>query len=126
MRPDVAELLFLHTVAIQEYGGSDGVRDSGALEAAIARPWSASFEQEHFPTIFEKAAALTESVIQRHPFVDGNKRTGVSAGAYLLSTLGHELTATNDELEEFAVAVATRDLAFEPMARWFEDHSREA
>lgn len=117
MRPDVAELLFLQTVAIQEYGGSDGVRDSGALEAAVSRPWSASFGQEHFPTTFEKVAALTESVIQRRPFVDGNKRTGVSAGAYLPSTLGHELTATNDELEEFAVAVATRDLAFEQISR---------
>ena len=92
----------------------------------MARPRSASFGQEHFLTIFEKAAALTESVSQRHPFVDGNKRTGVCAGAYLLSTLGYELTATNDELEEFAVAVATRDPAFEQMARWFEDHSWEA
>ncbi len=126
MRPDVAELLFLHTVVVQEYGSPHGVRDSGALEAAVARPWSASFGREHSPTISEKAAALTESVIQRHPFVDGNKRTGVTAGAYLLSTLGHELTATNDELEEFAVAVANRDLAFEQMARWFGDRSRQA
>ncbi len=125
MRPGVAEILFFHTVSIQEYGGSEGVRNPGALEAAVARPWSASFGQEHFSTIFEKAAALTESIIRRHPFVDGNKRTGISAGAYLLSTFGYGLTATNDGLEELAVSVATGDLILVEMARWFEDHSRE-
>lgn len=125
MRPGVAEILFLHTVSIQEYGGSEGVRDPGALEAAAARPWSAAFGREHFPAPYEKAAALTESIIRRHPFVDGNKRTGISAGAYLLSAIGYELTATNEELEEFAVSVATGSLTLAEMARWFEDHSRE-
>lgn len=126
MRPGVAEVLFFHTVSIQKYGGSEGVRDPGALEAAVARPWSASFGREHFPTAYEKAAALAESIIRRHPFVDGNKRTGISAGAYLLSTVGHELTATNEDLEEFAVSVATGSLSLAEMARWFEDNSREA
>ncbi|MBA2617261.1 MAG: type II toxin-antitoxin system death-on-curing family toxin [Rubrobacter sp.] len=125
MKPDVATILFFHTVSIQEYGGSEGVRDPEALEAAVARPWSASFGREHFPTAYEKTAALAESIIRRHPFVDGNKRTGVSAGTYLLSTLGYELTATNEELEEFAVSVATGALILAEMARWFEDHSRE-
>lgn len=73
--------------------------------------------------MFEKAAALTESIIRRHPFVDGNKRTGISSGAYLLSTF--ELTATNEELEELAVAVATGSLTLEQMAQWLEDNSRE-
>lgn len=126
MRPGVADLLFFHTVSIQEYGGSEGVRDAGALEAAVVRPWSASFGQEHFPTDFSKAAELAESVIRRPPFVDGNKRTGISAGTYLLSTLGYTLTATNEELEKFAVSVATGDLTPEQMARWFEDYSRRA
>lgn len=123
MRPDVAAVLFFHTVSIQQYGGSEGVRDLGALEAAVARPWGVSFGVEHFPTPSDKAAALCESVIKRHPFVDGNKRTGISAGAYLLSTFGRELTATNEELEEFAVSAATGSLTLEQMARWFEDHS---
>ena len=124
MKPDVAAVLFFHTVSIQHYGGSEGVRDLGALEAAVARPWLASFGREHFPTAYEKTAALTESTIRRHPFVDGNKRTGVSAGTYLLFTLGYELTAANKELEEFAVSVATGSLALAEMARWFEEHSR--
>ena len=125
MRLGVAEVLFFHTVSVQEYGGSEGVRDLGALKAAVARPWSASFGREHFPTTYEKAAALTESIIQRYPFVDGNKRTGISAGAYLLSAFGYRLTATNEELEEFAVSVATGSFTLAEMARWFEDHSQE-
>lgn len=97
----------------------------GALEAALARPWAASFGNEHFTTAFEKAAALTESVIRRYPFVDGNKRTGISAGAYLLSDLGYGLTATNEELEDFAVSAAAGSLTLEELARWFEDNSQE-
>lgn len=118
-------VLFFHTVSIQQYGGSEGVRDPGALEAAVARPWSASFGREHVPTAHEKTAALAESIIRRRPFVDGNKRTGVSAGTHLLFTLGYELTATNEELEEFAVSAATGSLTLAEMARWFEEHSRE-
>ena len=126
MKPGVAAILFFHTVSVQEYGGSEGVRDPGALEAAVARPWFASSGRERYPTFYEKAAALTESIIRRHPFVDGNKRTGVLAGAYLLSISGYELTATNEELEELAVSVATGTLTLGQVARWFEDHSREA
>ncbi len=126
MRPGIAEVLFFHTVSVQKYGGSEGVRDPGALEAAVARPWSASFGREHFPTAYEKAAALAEGIIRRHPFVDGNKRTGISAGTYLLSTFGYGLTATNEELEEFAVSVATGSLPLADIARWFENHSQEA
>lgn len=121
----MAAILFFHTVSIQQYGGSEGFRDTGALEAAVARPLAASFGREHFPTAYEKTAALAESIIRRHPFVDGNKRTGISAGTYLLFTLGYELTATNEELEEFAVSVATGSLTLAEMARWLEDHSQE-
>ena len=110
-------------MAIQQYGGAEGVRDKGALEAAIVRPWNSFAGQEAFPSPFEKAAAICESIIQRHPFVDGNKRTGISAGAYLLSTFGIELEATNEELERVAVSVAkgTTDLA--ELSAWFEEHA---
>lgn len=126
MTPDLRRVVFVHTVLIEKYGGSRGVRDLESLEAAIARPWGASFGREHFPSAFDKAAAICESVIRRHPFVDGNKRTGVTMGAYLLSTLGNELTATNEELEDLAVAVATGEVSFEGLSRWFEEHSRRA
>jgi death-on-curing protein len=103
--PDLRRVLFAHTVLIERYGGSEGVRDLESLKAAIERPWGSSFEREHFPGPYLKAAALCESLIRRRPFVDGNKRTGVTMGSYLSSTSGYEVEATQQELEDFAVDV---------------------
>ena len=121
--PDLRRVLFAHTVLIERYGGSEGVRDPGSLEAAIERPWGSSFGREHFPGPHEKAAALCESLIRRRPFVDGNKRTGVTMGAYLLSTFGYELEAAQQELEDFGVDAARGVLDTGQIIRWFEDHS---
>ncbi len=124
-RPGLPEILFFHTVSIRQYGGSEGVRDEEGLLAAIERPWQASFGREHFSSPFEKASALMESIIRRHPFLDGNKRTGTASAAYLLSTFGHELEAEQRELEDFAVNVALGGLGIETMARWFEAHTHK-
>ncbi len=82
--------------------------------------------RDHFPTPFDKAAALAESMIQQEPFVDGNKRTAMYAAAYLLETFGHGVEAEQQELEDFAVSVALRELRTKDIARWFEDHARKA
>lgn len=125
MRPTLADVLFLHTVAVGEFGGSEGVRDIGSLRAAVARPWGSSFGQDHFPSPLQKAAAVAESIIRRHPFVDGNKRTAMYAAGYLLERLGYELEAGQQELEDFAVGVAEGTLKPENIAAWFEDHARK-
>jgi death-on-curing protein len=124
-KPGLPEVLFFHTASIGPYGGSEGVRDEGALLAAIERPWQASFGQEHFASPFAKAAALMESIIRRLPLVDGNKRTGTASAAYLLSTFGYEVQAEQEELEDFAVGVAVGDLETEDIALWFEEHTYE-
>jgi death-on-curing protein len=123
-KPGLPEVLFFHTVSIEQYGGSKGVRDRESLLAAIERPWQASFGQEHFPSPFEKAAALMESIIRRHLFVDGNKRTATASASYLLSTFGHEIEADQQDLEDFAVTVAEGNLEIVEIALWFEKHSR--
>jgi len=126
VRPTAQNVLFLHTVAIEAFAGSEGVRDVESLHAAVARPWGSSFGRDHFPAFFDKASALAESIIRRHPFVDGNKRTAMYAAAYLLETFGYILEAEQQELEDFAMSVAeggmqTRDIAF-----WFESYSSGA
>ena len=100
------------------------MRDLESLRAAVARPWGSSFERDHFPTPFDKAAALAESIIQRHPFVDGNKRTAMYAAVYLLETLGHYLETEQKELEDFAVAIAEGTIEPEGIALWFKEHTR--
>lgn len=124
-KPGLSEVLFFHTVSIQQYGGSEGVRDRESLLAAIERPWQASFGREHFPSPFEKAAALMESIIRRHPFVDGNKRTATASASYLLSTFGLDVEAEQQELEDFAVSVAVGEMKTKYIALWFENHSLE-
>ena len=124
--PDLRRVLFAHTVLIERYGGPEGVRDLESLKAAIERPWGSSFGREHFPEPYRKAAALCESLIHRHPLVDGNKRTGVTMGSYLLSTFGYEVDSTQQELEDFAVDVARGTLDLEEIAWWFEDHAEPA
>jgi death on curing protein len=126
VRPTVENVLFLHTVAVEFFGGSGGVRDLESLHAAVARPWGSSFGRDHFPTPFDKAAALAESIIQRHPFVDGNKRTAMYASAYLLESLGYELDTEEQDLEDFAVSIAIGELETKNIALWFEEHTGKA
>jgi death on curing protein len=124
-KPRLPEVLFFHTVSIEKYGGSGGVGDGESLLAAIERPWQASFGREHFPSPFEKAAALMDSIIRRHPFVDGNKCTATASAAYLLSTFDLEVEAEQQELEDFAVSAAVGEMKTKNIALWFENHSLE-
>ncbi len=102
------------------------MRDRESLLAAIERPWQASLGREHFPSTFEKAAALMESIIRRHPFVDGNKRTATASASYLLSTFGLEVEAEQQDLEDFAVSIAVGSMDTTDIAHWFENHSRKS
>lgn len=118
------EILFFHHDVVTLDEGASGIRDEGALSAAVARPQTAFGGVELFPTSFARAAALTDSLIQRHPFVDGNKRTGIKAGGFLLFLEGYLLTATQKELTDVTLKVANHQLDVQGLAQWFEEHSR--
>ena len=121
------DLVFIHSAAIARYGGASGIRDAGSLEAVVSRPYASFSGQEMFPGPFAKAAALMESIIQRHPFVDGNKRTGAASGVYLLRRLGYRLTGvTNTDLVDLVLSLASRRMSVEELAAWFEDHAKPA
>ena len=98
------------------------MRDLDSIRATAAHPLCPPFGLDQLPTPFAKAASLAQSIIQRSPFVDGNKSTVVYAAAYLLETLGHELETEQKELEVFAVAVAKRTIEPEGNALWFEKY----
>ena len=119
----VEDILFFHYDVITLDGGASGIRDEGALEAAVARPRAGFGGEERFPTPFAKAAALMESIIQRHPFVDGNKRTGLKAGVFLLFLAGYELTPSPQELTDVTLDVAEHRLDVDDLARWLEEHA---
>jgi death-on-curing protein len=120
----VEEVLLLHARLIQRTGGSGGVRDIGLLESALARP-RATFEGEDlYPDLWHKAAALMQSLIKNHPFVDGNKRTALITTGLFLELNGYMLTASNDEAARFSLQAAAGDVDVEAMAAWIENHSQ--
>lgn len=127
MRPTLEEVLFLHELAVEKYGGSPEILNLGSVEAAVFRPWGQSFGQDHFPTPFEKAAAIFESINRRHAFQDGNKRTSLYAAAYLLEGFGFELDAESDVARDFAIAVAddATEVSFAEIVEFFESNSVE-
>ena len=121
-----AQVLFIHARLIAETGGATGLRDLGLLEAAVARPQATFDGADLYPDRWAKAAALMASLVQSHPFVDGNKRVGVTAAGIFLQRNGLRLTATNDEVKAFALAVAQGAMTTEQIAAWFVQHTVES
>jgi death on curing protein len=95
-----------------------------SLEAAVLRPQTGIADQEFFPDLFTKAAALLDSLIQRHPFVDGNKRTGMIAMSSFLRQNGWALRAAPLNFEDFAVYVAVSKPSIDEIASWIRDNSK--
>jgi len=117
------QVLFLHSRIIDEIGGSHGVRDIGLLEAAVERPKATFGGKDLYPDLFSKAAAVMLSLIQNHPFVDGNKRTAIASAAMFLSINGWKLSTTSRELQDFTFRVAERGASVQEVAEWLRKHS---
>ena len=121
----VEELLLLHFKIIQDYGGSHGVRDEGRIESVVSAPWQEVFGQPQYATVFEKAAVYLRNIIADHPFVDGNKRIGITVATIFLTRNSRHLTATSGELEDFAIQVAVEHLDIPAIVDWLNGHSRK-
>lgn len=117
------QALFLHDRLVEETGGMHGVRDLGGLESALARPQAAFGGTEFYPDLMMKAAVLMDGIIRNHPFVDGNKRSGIATAALFLQVNGYRLTATNTELEAFTLRVTTTKPDLAEMAAWFRTNT---
>lgn len=118
----LAEVVQLHGLLIAQSGGSAGLRDLNSLESAVAQPRMTFGGVDLYPTVEEKAAALCFSLVNNHPFVDGNKRVGHAALETFLVLNGWELRASVDEAEETMVALAAGGLSREQLARWIREH----
>ena len=106
-------------------GGSQGTRDAGRLESALAAMRQEVFGEELYAEIYEKAAVLLRGIIADHAFVDGNKRTGVMSALIFLNLNGCDTSdLTDKELEDFAVQVAVEHLDVSVIAAWLRAHSR--
>lgn len=120
----LGEVLELHRRVVEATGGATGVRDLGALESALAQPRMTFGGQDLYPGLADKAAALGFSVIQNHPFVDGNKRVGHAALEALLMLNGAELQVAVDDAEHTILDVAAGRLKREAFVEWVRSHVR--
>jgi death-on-curing protein len=118
------EVLLLHARLIQRTGGSGGVRDMGLLDSALARPWATFGGEDLYPSLWHKAAVLMHSLIKNHPFVDGNKRTALTATGLFLELNGYALTANNEEVLDFVRRAAVGKGDIESMTTWLEKRSK--
>ncbi|KAA3656227.1 MAG: type II toxin-antitoxin system death-on-curing family toxin [Chloroflexi bacterium] len=117
------QILFIHARLIDSTGGEHGVRDLGLLESAAARPQATFDSAALYPDLFQKAAALMESLARNHPFVDGNKRTAITSTSMFLRQNGHRLQTTNEEMERFTLLLVNERPSLDEIASWFQKYT---
>jgi death-on-curing protein len=120
----VTEVLDFHMEQINLYGGEHGVRDMGLLESAVAMPMSGFGESRFHSFPFEMAAAYLFHIVQDHPFIDGNKRTGLATCLYFLELHEVEIAVDPNELEQFIRSVAAGQVRKPEIAAFLEKYSR--
>ncbi|MFA7658881.1 MAG: type II toxin-antitoxin system death-on-curing family toxin [Candidatus Gastranaerophilaceae bacterium] len=113
----IIEVLSLHKILVQKYGGMDGVRDMGALEAALFRP-----QTGYYGDVIEEAAALWESLSQNHPFLDGNKRVALAATYTFLTLNGHRPKIDTKEAIQYINGLYNSNkFEFKNIEKWLRD-----
>lgn len=111
-----------HEQQLAEHGGLPGIKDENALEAALARPINkAAYEN---PEVFELAAAYLFGIAKNHPFSDGNKRTAFVAAYVFLRLHGFVVDATQGEIVEFVLGVASGEIDEIGAAMFFRDYCK--
>ena len=118
----VGEVLEIYSRVMKQSGGAVGILDLGALESAVAQPRMTFNGKELYPTIVEKASALGFSLIQNHPFVDGNKRAGHAAMESFLMFNGYEISASVDEQVKIVLGVASGKIDRNAFTDWLRSH----
>lgn len=110
----------IHNEQLRLHGGATGLRDEGGLESALSRP----LHKESYanPDLCDLAAAYLFGIVKNHPFVDGNKRTGLAAADLFLVFNGLSLEASQEEVIQLVMMVASGDIDEDGAAAFFRDH----
>jgi death on curing protein len=120
----VEQILRLHRMQLRTFGGSGGLRDRGALEAAAARPQMTFGGEDLYPDLVTKTSALMHSLVMNHAFVDGNKRVGAMAAELFLTVNGYDLHATDGDMVELTLGVARGEVSAEALSIWIRQRNR--
>lgn len=121
---DFQTTLQIHNILIEKFGGIKGIRDQGGLEAAIARPLATFDGQDLYPEAIDKAAAVFESIIINHPFLDGNKRTAYTLLRLTLLENGLDIIASEDEKYDMTISASKGELNFDGIKLWLSEKTK--
>ncbi len=119
---ELRDVLSIHHILIEKIGGSKGVRDQGLLESAIHRQFATFSGDELYPHAVDKAAAILESILINHPFIDGNKRTAYVLMRLILLEHDMEINAKEEDKYEMVIAASTGDLRYDEIRTWIVSH----
>lgn len=119
------EVLTLHTMSINEFGGSDGIRDVGLVESSVYRAQQIYGGEDLYKTIWDKAAALAHSISENQPFLDGNKRIAALSMMIFLDLNGYELDVEKMFVYQTMIKVTNKELSREHLANWLEKCSKK-
>ena len=119
---ETEDVLNIHQVLVEQFGGMPGVRDEGLLESALSQPKATFFGELLHPTIHEQAAAYLYHIAKNHPFLDGNKRTAYGGMEAFLRLNGYNLNPTDDEAYDMVMRVAQGEITKEELSRFVEQH----
>ena len=119
----LTEVLIIYRRIIAQTSGSLGIRDFNALESALAQPRATYGGEDLYPTVVDKASScLGFSLIQNHPFIDGDKRIGHAAMETFLILNGFEIDAAVDEQEQVILTIASGNMKRDDFAVWLRAH----
>lgn len=121
---DIEFVLRIHKTLIRLFGGDSGIRDIGLLDAALKRPFQTFDDTDLYETIIDKSTALIQSLINNHPFIDGNKRTGYFILRWYLINNNFDFKANKDSIYEFIIQIASGNYDFEKIKVWLTNNTR--
>lgn len=108
---------------VKRFGGSHGIRDIGLIQSAVARPQATFGGKYLYSSIFDKTAALLQSLLKNHAFLDGNKRTALTSAGLFLWKNGYRLVNNHKEEVDFTIRVDNGNLTIEQISKWLKEHS---
>jgi death on curing protein len=118
------EALTIHLQQLADHGGRDGIRDEGLLESALARPQNLLADSDQKPSLARLAASYAFGLARDHPFIDGNKRTGLVVSFTLLLINGLKVTAPLEDRYFVFHDLAAGKLSEDGLAQWLAENIR--
>jgi len=118
------DILRLHDLVVNETIGAHGVRDHHIIRSLEGQPQQVVFGKELYPSIFDKAAVYAHRIITNHPFLDGNKRTGMACTIVFLEDNGYAFVAKEGVVEALALSIATKKIEVSEIAARLKKHSK--